>query len=226
MDEPRKPALVAVNVMRTRVTVVGFNIAIIAFQLAELQHMTTGRIDLPSIGRAIHFDADIALFMALALSVTALVAFVTSSAYDPVGVCTHWSLVAGDLLMYLALAETAAAFFEPLMQALALTANDFSQHQPAFQAVYLAMLIAGGTAWFLTSYVGPVIALLRSPFGTARTLVLTMFYIALILALAWVRANSSTLQSSREDNNTVDGSIWIELAAPLSWGARPAVSDP
>ncbi len=226
MDEPRKPAVVAVNVMRTRVTVVGFNIAIITFQLAELHRVTTGRIVLPSIGKAIHFDADIALFMALALSVTALVAFVGSSAYDPVGLCTHWSLVAGDLLMYLALAETTAAFFEPLMRTLAITASDFQPHPAAFAAVYFALLAAGGTAWFLTSYVGPVIALLRSPFGAARTFVLAVFYITLILALAWVRTNTDTLQSSRDNDRTAANSFWSELAAPLGWGARPAFSDP
>ena len=108
MPETRKPVRVAVNVMRARLTVIGFNIAIVSFQITQLYRISGG-LRVPGIDHVVHVGADMALFMALALSLIALVAFIMSSEYDEVGVCTHWSLVAGDLLMYLALAHTAIA---------------------------------------------------------------------------------------------------------------------
>ncbi len=36
MSEDRKPVRVAVNVMRARLTVIGFNIAIVSFQINQL----------------------------------------------------------------------------------------------------------------------------------------------------------------------------------------------
>ena len=113
MNEVSEQVRVAVNVMRARLTVIGFNIAIVSFQLVYLYRLSGG-IKVPGMDHSVHLTADIALLMALALSLTALVAFIMSCAMDEIGVCTHWSLVAGDLLMYLALAYTVAGFFSPL----------------------------------------------------------------------------------------------------------------
>ena len=70
MNEIDKQVRVAVNVMRARLTVIGFNIAIVAFQIARL-NTETGGIRVPGMDRAVHVVADMALFMALALSLTA-----------------------------------------------------------------------------------------------------------------------------------------------------------
>ena len=113
MPENRWPVRVAVNVMRARLTVIGFNIAIVSFQIAQL-YRVSGGLRVPGVDHTVHLGADMSLFMALALSLIALVAFIMSGAFDEVGVCTHWTLVAGDLLMYLGLAHTVAGFFAPL----------------------------------------------------------------------------------------------------------------
>ena len=81
MPVDSKPVRVAVNVMRARLTVIGFNIAIVSFQITQL-YRTSGGLRVPGIDHAVHVEADMALFMALALSVLALVAFIMSSAYD------------------------------------------------------------------------------------------------------------------------------------------------
>jgi len=128
MSETLKPVRVAVNVMRARLTVIGFNIAIVSFQITQL-YRTSGGLRVPGIDHAVHVEADMALFMALALSIIALVAFIMSSEYDEVGVCTHWSLVAGDLLMYLALAHTVAASSSRGMRPLAYSLQNFRSRQ-------------------------------------------------------------------------------------------------
>jgi len=110
MPEERQPVRVAINVMRARLTVIGFNIAIVSFQIALLFSAADG-LQVDGIGHAVHVVADMQLFMALALSLIALVVLIMSAEFDEIGVCTHWLLVVGDLLMYLALAHTVAGFF-------------------------------------------------------------------------------------------------------------------
>ena len=110
MAETREPVRVSVNVMRARLTILGFNLAIITFQINELPEMAGG-VKLPGIGQEIYLSAAAALFMGLALSIIAMVSFIASCTIDREGVCNHWSLLAGDLLMYLALAQTVVGFF-------------------------------------------------------------------------------------------------------------------
>ncbi len=83
MPENPKQVRVAVNVMRARLTVIGFNIAIVSFQIVNLYGISGG-IEVPGVDHAVHVGADMALFMALALSLIALVAFIMSSEYDEV----------------------------------------------------------------------------------------------------------------------------------------------
>ena len=69
MAEARKPVRVAVNVMRARQTVVGFNIAIVSFQIAQISRLPGG-LKVSGLEHAIHLRADIALFTALALALS------------------------------------------------------------------------------------------------------------------------------------------------------------
>ena len=223
MNEPARgnsqPIRIAINVMRTRVTVVGFNIAVITFQMNNLHNIRIGSIELPSLQASVHIPSDTALFMGLALSVLALVAYVASSAYDRVGVCDHWLLLAGDLLMYLCLAQTIAAFFGPYTHELALMASDFPDHAVAAATVRWAVVIGGGLAWACASYLGPVVAILRSPFGTRATAALSLAYVLTVLALASVSLQATRLQAARADGpvQTRHSSMLLELVQPLRW---------
>jgi hypothetical protein len=58
----------------------------------------------------IHLGAGTVLLTGVALSIASVVAFVTSSAMDRQGTCDHWTLRAGHLLIYLALAPTVSGF--------------------------------------------------------------------------------------------------------------------
>ena len=81
MPVDAKPVRVAVNVMRARLTVIGFNIAIVSFQIANL-HRSSGGLRVPGLDHAVHVGPSMALFMALGLSLIALVAYIMSSAFD------------------------------------------------------------------------------------------------------------------------------------------------
>jgi hypothetical protein len=212
-----KPVRVAVNVMRARLTVIGFNIAIVSFQIVNLYEVSGG-LRVPGLDHAVHVEADMALFMALALSLIALVAFIMSSAYDEVGVCTHWSLVAGDLLMYLALAHTAAGFFQPWNAALDIFATKVPGQAAQIATLHTAMAIAGGAAWFLAAYAGPVIALVRSPFQRHTNIVLGVAYLVLLFVLAYVNAQAVRVEAAVSDEAPgLINSVLRELVQPFRW---------
>jgi hypothetical protein len=217
MSEHNWPVRVAVNVMRARLTVIGFNIAIVSIQISQL-YMVSGGLKVPGIDHTVHVGADMALFMALALSLIALVAFIMSSAFDEVGVCTHWSLVAGDLLMYLALAQTLAGFFLPWIAALEIFAAKLPNQATQIAALHTAMAIAGGAGWFLATYAGPVVSLMRSPFPRRTNIALGIAYLVLLLALSWVGAQAAHVESSVSGD--VPGlmiGVLKELVQPFRW---------
>ena len=217
MPENRWKVRVAVNVMRARLTVIGFNIAIVSFQLVHLYGMSGG-IRVPGMDHPVHLTADIALLMALALSLTALAAFIMSGALDEVGVCTHWSLVAGDLLMYLGLAYTVAGFFAPVGVALDTFAAKISVPVSEIAILRAALTVAGGVAWFLATYAGPVVSLLRSPFSRRTNIALGVAYLIGLVTLAWVNSQAVGVEAAgtAEETGLIMG-ILSELVKPFRW---------
>ena len=91
MPENRRPVRIHLNIMRSRLTVIGFNIAIVSFQIAQL-YQSSGGLRFPRLDHAVHVGADMELFLSLALSLVALMVFIMSSslkslASAPTG---HW----------------------------------------------------------------------------------------------------------------------------------------
>jgi hypothetical protein len=216
MAKIHEPVRVAVNAMRARITVVGFNIAIITFQIAELRQIGGG-VRLPSVETEVHFQADIALFMGLALSLVALVSFILSSAFDREGTCNHWTLLLGDLFMYLGLAHTVAGFFGPFTGALHRVSAGLPDHGTEMTSVLVAVAFAGGTAWFLATYLGPVVSLLRSPFAKSVTRALAGVYLVMVLALAWVSGQAARLEAALAHAEAEPPPLVIEFVQPLRW---------
>lgn len=217
MSEAQGPVLVAVNVMRARLTVLGFNLAIITFQMNKLRDLpASSAVHLPGIESGVHLSADFALFVGFALTVIAMVAFIASGALDKVGLCNHWSLVAGDLLMYQALAQTVSGFFVPF---LALTGSIVAQQpEEGIRVFHLTLLTAGGAAWFLAAYAGPAVALFRSPFGRRATLSLGVGYAVLVIVLSIVGAKVSAVQGIDPTKKQAAAmSAVMELVQPLRW---------
>jgi hypothetical protein len=217
MPENRRPVRVAINVMRSRLTVIGFNIAIVSFQIAQL-YQGSGGLRVPGLDHAVHVGADMELFMSLALSLIALMVFIMSSSFDEVGVVSHWSLMAGDLLMYLALAHTLAGFFGPLATTIKIVAGNLPDKAAEIHILKSAAIGAGGVAWFVAVYVGPLVSLVRSPFHRRSNIALGTAYLVVVLVLCWVSAQTVQV----EEAATADGpglifSILRELVQPLRW---------
>ena len=208
---------VAVNVMRARLTVIGFNIAIVVFQIVNLSE-TFGGLRVPGMNHMVHVGADMALFMALGLSLIALVAFIMSSAFDEDGYCTHWSLVAGDLLMYSGLAHTIAGFFGPLAVSIEIVAAKLPDQSAQLHILNRAALVAGGTGWFLATYAGPLVSLVRSPFDRRTNVTLGAAYLVVLLILSWVSAQSFQIETMKTGGQAHMFSMVLkELVQPLRW---------
>jgi hypothetical protein len=216
MAETREPIQIAVNVMRARLTIVGFNLAIITFQINELP-LLGGDMKLPGIEQEFYVSAAAALFLAMALSVIAMISFITSCAMDRVGLCTHWSLLAGDMLMYLAMAQTVVGFFGAFDAAFDRVALPDPEQAQMFAFTSGAMDVVGGTAWALAVYLGPLVSLLRSPFGRRITIALGLAYLGLLLlvSLVWTKALQLDMQRADPEGPLVS---WLGgLVAPLVW---------
>jgi len=217
MSKNNKPVRVAVNVMRARLTVIGFNIAIVSFQIAQLGK-STGGLRVPGIGHTVHVVADLQLFMALGLSLLALPAFIMSSELDEVGTCTHWSLVAGDLLMYMALAHTVAGFFGPLAITIETVGGNLPQKASEINILESGAIVVGGTAWFLAIYAGPVVSLLRSPFGRPTNIALGSAYLLVLILFCWLTSQTVRVESAVPgDEPGVILGVLRELVQPLRW---------
>jgi hypothetical protein len=217
MPENHQPVRVHLNVMRSRLTVIGFNIAIVSFQIAQL-YQASGGLRVPGLDHTVHVGADMELFMSLALSLIALMVFIMSSPFDEGAICTHWSLVGGDLLMYLALAHTLAGFFGPLAATIKIVAENLPDKAAEIHILESASIGAGGIAWFVAVYVGPLVSLVRSPFQRRANIALGTAYLVVMLVLCWVSAQTVQVEATA----TADGpglifSILRELVQPLRW---------
>ena len=216
MNETRPQIRIAVNTMRARLTVIGFNLAIITFQITHLLAVRSGA-QLPDFHPSLHVAAMVALYFALLLSISAMVLFIVSGKLSDDGICDSSAVIAGDLLMYLGLAYGLVGFFQPII-------NDLSAHElPSAEetAAYksLLTLISNGTAvvWTLVAFVGPGVSLVRSPFSFRRNVALGVGYLILMMVLGHFWGIASELQASLE-NKPVTAWPWIRtFFMPIDW---------
>jgi hypothetical protein len=212
-----EPGNMLLRVMQARLTVIGFNLAVVSFQIGQLGSAADG-LRVPGIGRAVHVVADMELYMALGLSVFALFAFINSCEFDEVGVCSHRSLLAGDLLMYLAVAHTLAGFFAPLAMSMKMVAGNLQDKATEINILQSATIAAGGGAWFLATYAGPFVALVRPPFHRRTSIALGSAYLLVLLVLCWITALTVRVESAVSgDGPGLIFSVLRELVQPLRW---------
>jgi hypothetical protein len=206
---------IAVNVMRARLTVIGFNIAVVSFQLLRLNTLPGG-VDVSGFDSPIHFDSDVSLLLAIPVSMAAIIGYLFSSEYDEIGTCTSWTIVAADLLMFMGLALTIAGFFSPLGFSLDILASNTSEQSVHLRFLHDALPIVGGISWFLAAYVGPVRALWQSPFPRLTNTCLTLAYLVVFGYLRLISANATAIDANSTAGVTL--TQWLmEFAQPFRW---------
>jgi hypothetical protein len=201
--------------MRARLTVIGFNIAVVSFQLNRLKSLPGG-VDVPGLENPIHVGSHVSLLLALPVSMAAIVGYIFSSEYDETGTCTSWSIVAADLLMFMGLALTIAGFFSPLDNVLEIMASDMSGQSVHLIVLRDSLLLAGGISWFLAAYVGPVRALWKSPFPRLTNACLTIAYLLVFGYLGLISASAAAIDANSSAGVTLVQ--WLmEFVQPFRW---------
>jgi hypothetical protein len=216
MEVPAKRRLVAVNAVRARLTILGFNLAICTFQIVNVRTLGGG-IPLEGFEAPVHAAAGTVLLIGVALSVASMVVFVASSSFDREGTCDHRLLLAGDLLMYLALAQTVTGKFSPYAYAIDITIESTESVHPALSALRAGLLVAGGAAWLLATYVGPVFSLLRAPHRQAAKLLHVAGHVVILASISrlWWAA---LMIEGRVAEGSGGLSAWLNaFVAPLFW---------
>ena len=201
--------------MRARLTVIGFNIAVVSFQLDRLSIMPGG-VDIPGFQNPLHAGSNVSLLLAIPVSMAAIVGYIFSSEYDETGTCTSWSIVAADILLYLGLALTIAGFFSPI--GAALNVVEANANDPVAHLIFVAksLVFIGGISWFLAAYVGPVRALWKSPFPRLINFCLTLAYMMVFGYLGFISASANAVDTNSATAITLTQWL-IEFAQPFRW---------
>lgn len=97
-----------------------------------------------------------------------MVAFITSSALDREGTCDHRPLLAGDLLMYIALAQTVVGFFGPYLRLLEGASMGAEVEQESLSRIWVGMMVPGSALWILATYEDGTLECGVSPAGRSH----------------------------------------------------------
>jgi uncharacterized membrane protein len=207
---------VAINIMRARLTILGFNLAIITFQISNTRGLGGGT-RLEGFETTVHLSTGTVLLIGLALTIASMVVFIASSAFDREGTCDSRILLAGDLLMYLALAQTVSGFFSSYGRVLEVLLIPTEAEQGALSTIQIGIAIVGSTVWALVIYVGPIVSLARSSHTRVTKLLHTTGYFGILIFIShlWWAAQRIEGRAIASDGSQ---SAWFNaFAAPLYW---------
>ena len=205
---------VAINTMRARLTVLGFNLAISTFQIINTRALGGGT-QLEGFETTVHLSTGTVLLTGLALSTAAIVVFMASSMLDGEGTCDRRMFLAGDLLMYLAVSQTVSGFFGSYGRVLEVM--ELSSGEAALSSFRDGLNLLGALVWVLVTYVGPIFAMVRCYHGRIYTFVHIAFYVGMSLGVSrlWWAAQ---LIEGRLDVSTDAGAAWLyAFFSPLYW---------
>ena len=223
--EQDKTNQIALNVTRTRVTVLVFNLTIIAFMFSMLKASGASADHVA----AAHLTSSAALFMGFCLTLLGLLWLLASQNLDAEGLSRPWPFTLGAITTYLALSQTITAFMheyllgvesavEAARPGVAESAQSLIRLDALGDTALLILLVMGGGIWILITYVGPLLAGLRSPVGGNRRWVFAGYYFVLQVPIYWVYARAWHSQYIPADQSTsMLGVFLLQFIQPLLW---------
>ena len=224
-QEQRTDIRIALNVTRTRVTVLTFNLTIIALMVT----MISGNDSLSSGFVLAHLTISVALYVGFCLTLFGLWWLLMSQNLDSEGLSRPWPFTLGTLTTYLALSQTVTAFMHLYLVELRSTVET-TQGGPG--ASYLSLVpvavvgdvglvilfLFGGAIWVLMTYIAPLITGLRAPITRGHKWVLAGYYFALQAPVYWLYAKAWHLQQAavQEPMNMLY-LFGLQFLQPLFW---------
>ena len=223
--EQDKTNHIALNVTRTRVTVLVFNLTIIAFMFSILKASGASADHVA----AAHLTSSAALFVGFCLTLLGLLWLLASQNLDAEGLSRPWPFTLGAITTYLALSQTITAFMheyllgvesavETSQPGVTESAQSLIRLDALGDTALLILLVMGGGIWILITYVGPLLAGLRSPVGGNRRWVFAGYYFVLQVPIYWVYARAWHSQYIPADQPTsLLGVFLLQFIQPLLW---------
>ena len=225
MGEQGASTEIALNVTRTRVTVLVFNLTIIALMLSIMaarslstDHSVTA-----------HLTSSVALYIGFCLTILGIYVLLASQNLDAQGLSRPVPFTLGSITSYLALSQTVTAFMhEYLLQfktAVAVVRPDVAESSRHFvgpgvfgDTGLLVLFVMGGAIWVLTTYVAPLHSGLKSPVPRRWRWVFAGYYLALQIPIYWVLAEAWRLQYVPADQSTNMLNLFaLQFVQPLLW---------
>ena len=217
---------IALNVTRTLVTVLGFNLMVIAFMFSNVVTVDASA-DRDTIA---NLTSNAALFVGFCLTLLGVLWLLSSQNWDAKGLCRPFPFTMGSITAYLAVSQTVTAFMHEHLLKLK-SAADAAQPGVAVSGTWshagfdalgriplLFLLVMGGTMWVLVTYAGPLFAGLKSPIRRSRGWVFAGYYFALQVPIYWLYARAWKLQYVSEDQPTHMLNLFaVQFFQPLLW---------
>ncbi len=215
---------IALNVTRTRVTVLVFNLTIIVFVFSLLvtqdttadQHAMT------------HLTSSVALFTGFCLTLLGLFWLLYSQNFNSEGLSHPLPFTLGAITTHLALSQTVTAFMHEYLlgidsavdasRLVAESAQSLVRLDAPGGAALLVLFVMGGVVWVLTTYAGPLTVGFKSPVRSGWRWFFAAYYFALQIPIYWVYARAFQLQYLPADQPTNMLSIFaLQFFQPALW---------
>jgi hypothetical protein len=215
---------IALNVVRTRVTVLVFNLTIISVMLSVLG----GRAEGGDQGFLAHLSSFVALFTGFCLTLLGLFWLLSSQEWDEEGLSRLEPFTLGAMTTYLALSQTVTAFMHEYLRRIN-SAIEAVRPGSAETGSLVPPDVLGGTGqpvllllgsaiWILTTYVGPLKTGIKGAVCGGRGWVFAAYYAGIQIPIYWVYAEVWRLQYLPADQPTnLLGEFAVQFAQPLLW---------
>ena len=211
---------VALNVTRTRITVLVFNLSIISFMLSMLKS---------SFGIS-HLSTSVALFMGFCLTILGLWLFLYSQTWDRLGISRPWPFVLGSMTTYLALSQTVTAFTHEYLLGLKTIFNTVQSDAANYhdfaalnETAVLFLHIMAGMIWVLITYIAPLSVLLGGKHSVilGRRWILAVYYLVIQIPVLWIYAITWHMQYAAKDQPmNMLGIFALQFIQPLLWWSQ------
>ncbi len=216
---------IALNITRTRITVLAFNLAIIAFVLSMIDNRVTATEDTVMA----HLTSSVALFVGFCLTLLGLWWLLFSQNIDTEGLSRPWPFTLGSMTTYLALSQTITAFMHEYLVGIKLAVATSRSGVEEFDTSLVRLdalgetrlsllLVMGAIIWVVITYIAPLIAGLKAPVRDGPRWILAAYYFALQGPIYWVYARAFNLAYvPAEQPMNMLGLFMLQFIQPVLW---------
>ena len=216
---------IALNITRTRITVLVFNLTIMVFMMSI---MATRSMSADHSATA-HLSSSVALYIGFCLTLLGIYVLLDSQNLDTQGLSCPLPFTLGSITTYLALSQTVTAFMHEYLlgfeAALGVARPGAAQ---GFQGLVglgilgdtglMILFVMGAVVWVLTTYLAPLRAALHSPVPGTRRWIFAGYYLALQTPIYWVHAEAWRTQYIPADQPANMLNLFaLQFVQPLLW---------